>query len=484
MGFGRDATIAATMGLDRSADVAVFLVSLPDFLVNVLGAGGITAILVIRFRQFPSLATRLLFQVSILGLFASCALAAVLLLADDLVLDLLSPGFDSVSRSIAKDLLPLSLLAVPLAAIASVLVGFLQSEERFFVASLGAFVINCALIAAMLLAPQGKELEYLALGIALGAFGRWLLLHSATGKRVFSGLGIRPWLIDRGFLLAVLRTAAGDAIVFFYPFALRAIATLFGIGALASVNYATKLVQLPLGVVVMTLTTILLPRLAGVAPREGSGDLSGFRRLAEQGQYWILGLSMVSVSILIVHGAWLVEIAFGWGEIGAEGLATIALYNAVFSLSLLPMGLNVFLRRSLNALGDTRAPLHAEIAGFAAFMILAVLVLASVDRLEWVLAAAAAGNLFSTAVLLRASHRRDVPLARALLRPSVWLLIPLAGVAAAVPGLALQALAPGNLWLPLAAIAVGGSAALGLLIGVNADARATLRSLLRRAPAQ
>lgn len=484
MGFGREATLAATFGVSQTADIAVFLIGLPDFLVNVLGSGGFTALLVVAFRQSRDQAVRLLAQASLLILASVGALALLLILFADALVSLLAPGFSDAAREIAVVTLPLVLLSAPVAAATGATIGYLQANDRFFIAAMGTAVINAVLILALLTAPSESPLTWLAAAVFAGAMARWLVQLVAIGRPVIRGFALRPWLVEGKLMAGFARAAVTEAVVFFYPFALRALATLYGVGTLASVSYATKLVQLPLGVVVMTLTIILLPRLAASAASHKAGDSTEFLGIARPGQYWILALSTISAALLIVHGAWLVEIAYGWGAIEESELAVIALYNAVFSLSLLPTGLNVFIRRVLNALGETRAPLRAEAAGFGAFLLLSGLVLFGGGGMEWVLAAAAAGNLFSTAVLLRASHRREVPLARALLKPAVWLLIPLAGLAAAVPGLALAAIAPENAYLPLAAIAVGGLAALGLLIGANREARDTVKSLVRRAPAQ
>jgi peptidoglycan biosynthesis protein MviN/MurJ (putative lipid II flippase) len=481
LGFGRDATVAATFGIDRSADIAVFLIGLPDFLINVLGAGGFTAILVVHYRQKPAEAARLMFQAGLAVLLGVGALALVLIALRGGLVDALAPGFDAAARERTVDLLPLVLLSAPIAAMTGASIGFLQAKGRFFVAACGAAIINTVLIAAMLGAQPGRTLSVLAAAILAGALLRWLVQAAVIGREGIGGIAFRPWLVDRSLMKAFVRAAATEAVVFFYPFALRAIATLFGVGALASVNYATKLVQLPLGVVVMTLTTILLPQLAGLAPRErNAADLGPFRRLAVHGQFWILVLSAMAVAVLVVHGSWLVRLAFGWGEIGPDGLAAIASFTAVFSLSLLPMGLNVFLRRALNALGETKSPMSAEIAGFATFIASAFAVIAADGPLEAVLLCAAGGCFVSMVMLLAAMSQRGVPLVQEFRRPGLWAAVVLSALATAAPGLILERLAPGHAWLPAIAIALGGLAGLCAALAVNREARAAVRTLLPR----
>ncbi len=289
LGFGRDATIAATMGIDRNADIAVFLISLPDFLINVLGAGGFTAILVVTFRQKPEIAARLMMQSGMALLAAVGVLSLLLILVSGPLVDALAPGFADTARLMTIALLPLVLLSAPVTTLAGPFRAYLLAQERFFIAASGTMIVNGTLIVGLLVAPENAELYWLAWAVMAAALLRVLVLAAGSGRATIEGFRISPWHVDLKLVAAFARAAATEAIAFLYPLALRAIATLFGTGALASTNYATKLVLLPLGVLVMTLTTILLPRLAAAAPREDGGDRAFFVRLIDLGGYWILG---------------------------------------------------------------------------------------------------------------------------------------------------------------------------------------------------
>lgn len=304
LGFGREATIAASFGLGREADIAVFLVGLPDFLINVLGAGGVTAVLVVAFRQRAAEASRLLFQAS-LAIFAMVGGLALLLVALRAgMVDLLAPGFDAIARQRTIDLLPLVILAAPVAAINAVTIAWLQAEDRFFLSAIGTAVINAVLIAALLADGREGSVVWLAAAVLGGVVLRWMIQMAAIGGRALGGISLTPWLVDRRMILGMVQTSAAESVVFFYPFALRAFATLFGIGALAGVNYATRLVLLPLGVVIMTLTIILLPRMANLAPGGAEQDRAAFLNLVRQGQTWILVLSGMAFGAL-----WLISLA-------------------------------------------------------------------------------------------------------------------------------------------------------------------------------
>lgn len=480
LGFGREATIAAVFGVSREADVAIFLIGLPDLLVNILGSGGFTAVLVVALRKAPERAIDLAIQA---GLAVLALVAAIIILPIALsgaLVDLLAPGFDDIAHTTSANLLPIVLLSAPIAAATGATAAYLQSQERFFIASIGTAIINLTLILALLATPLTAELQILVAAILAGSMFRWLIQVLAIGRRKLTQVKLRPWLVSSRVAVDFLRTAATESIVFFYPFALRAIATLFGIGALASVNYATKLVQLPLGVVVMTLTTVLLPRLASAAPGNGSTDTRPFMSLAEAGCYWILGLSALSVAVLAAYGGVLVNLAFGWGEISPEDLRQITFYTAVFSLSLLPTGLNVFLRRALNAMDETRAPMIAELTGFVVFISAAVLVISSGRPIELVLLAATVGNLAATCVLCAAFSSNGAPVPALLIRPSIWFPALIAAGVAWLPGRIAAHLYEDGLWTQAIAGMLGGSLGLLALLFLHPTGRRVLQALSRR----
>jgi putative peptidoglycan lipid II flippase len=480
LGFGRDATIAATLGINRDADIAVFLIGLPDFLINVLGAGGFTAILVVAFRQRPEIAARLMMQSAFTVLTGVGFLTLLFIAFSGYLVDTLAPGFDTATRATTISLLPLVLMSAPLATMTGPFRAFLHARERFFVAASGTMIVNATLIAGIMLAPEDATLYWLALAVLVAAMLRIAVLATASGSATVDGLRLSPWHVDVKLVIAFVRAAATEAIAFLYPLALRAVATLFGVGALASTNYATKLVQLPLGVLVMTLTTILLPRLAAAAPRADGGDRAHFLRLLDLGGYWILGMSAISVAILSTHGALLVGLAFGWGAIAADGLATISSYTAVFSLSLLPTGLNVFLRRCLNSLDETRSPFYAEAAGFVFFVVSALVVVELDGSLEAVLLTAAAGSLVSSIVLLISLNQKGFGVMGRLMQRGIIGPVVLAAIAAAAPGTLVASAFTGDVWVETGALIVGGSAGLCVLMGMNADARKVFTDLLPR----
>jgi len=124
--------------------------------------------------------------------------------------------------------------------------------------------VTTALFNLLMIAALASRLP-LVWAVAAGVLAGALLLVQVAG----SGAGTlqgqpwwRPWLVDQ----PLLRRFGGNfgfvtALVLLPPIA-RACASTADPGALSLFNYASKLVELPLGVLMGALSTVLLPHLA------------------------------------------------------------------------------------------------------------------------------------------------------------------------------------------------------------------------------
>ena len=72
-GFFREMAMANIFGVSASADVAIFLLTLPDFLVSILVAGALSVALIPEFKQLSAQqASALFLQSSLFAVFVFC----------------------------------------------------------------------------------------------------------------------------------------------------------------------------------------------------------------------------------------------------------------------------------------------------------------------------------------------------------------------------------------------------------------------------
>jgi hypothetical protein len=286
-------------------DVAVLMLTLPDWLAGLLASGALAYVLLPHWaRQAPAaqaatqraVAWRLLALGGMLGL-------AIWIGRGPLVV-LLAAGLAPDLRGLAGQSLGWSALALPAALLAALWATRLQ-HERDFVGMYGAnLVVNGVLVIALLLIavndPSTQGLIHLggyfllAMGLRLG----WLFwrqrarpgLAAAVIGRDETVPEIRneargtqrpglPQVADSGqrsvptpahlpatsvWLWAALSAGLPLAL----PFAARSMASSGGEGALATFNYAWKLVELPLILAIQLVATLAFPAITQAFARD------------------------------------------------------------------------------------------------------------------------------------------------------------------------------------------------------------------------
>lgn len=378
-GLSRELILASHFGVSAQADVAVVLLTLPDLLVNLLLSGGLSAALVPRLRALPRDQAAKLFQMaSLWGMLVFSMLGLAIAGWPSGVFTIFAPGLSHPVGLIGDHAMVLLALSVPLTALSGVTAAYLNADERFFVAGLGTLIFNLTIIAALLCSPGGGGLFLLASAILAGA-----------ALRLFSQLVILPghaWRIDTGsatvdrrFFHAFFAGIAASSLALLPPALIRAAASLLGTGNIAIINYSQKLVELPLGILITTISTITLTKLSG---HYGNGDAEAAKRTLHQS----LKLSLVLAILIVVFGEFLAEpivsLIFHRGAIDSGDAGRIANLMRVILIGVPFIALSSLATAALNAQLRTSEVLRMTLLSLTLLAILAVpgLVLSS-DKL-------------------------------------------------------------------------------------------------------
>lgn len=288
-GFLREIVIAQIGGASQQSDVMIVFLTFPDMMISLLLGGGLMAALVPAFRSLPPAAAMALFLRAGLLIGAVFGVLALgLALWSGAVLGLVAPGWPQDLTAQVSPLFRVTLIALPVTAVSGVAVAFLNSRERFTFGAVGTLIFNATLIAALLLMARQSPVVAVTTGILCGA-GLRLLVQLAAGRRFWQ----RPDFAAGDERAALLRRFAGSfgffSILALLPPLARAYASLVEPGALSMFNYAYKLMELPMAIIVTAIVTVLLPRLSGQV-REGHGDAAA----------QTLGMAMRAAGVLLL----------------------------------------------------------------------------------------------------------------------------------------------------------------------------------------
>ncbi|MGZ5179948.1 MAG: lipid II flippase MurJ [Ramlibacter sp.] len=367
LGVLRESAQAAAFGRSGMADVAVLLLTLPDWLTSIVASGALAYVLLPAWAGQPAAAVAALQRRVAVGAAAlAMALALGLVLMRVPALRLLAGGLAPGMRGPAAQGLVWSAVAFPPALLAALWATRLQ-HERDFAGMYGAnLVVNLVLIASIAVAGNAASRPgaIVALGggllVAMGARLLWLgwrLPRRAAPAPVTAGAGADPAGLPGLPVWVWAMLSAGLPLAL--PFAARSAASQAGEGALAVFNYSWKLVELPLVLAIQLVASLAFPAIAralsaGPQSRQAGDAIRQAFALA-----WTLACA--AVAALAFAAPSLAALLFGWGRMPADALRQVAAWGLAGSWGLLPQAVTAV---ALTVLATQRR-MGAAVAAYA-----------------------------------------------------------------------------------------------------------------------
>jgi len=302
---------------------------------------------------------------------------------------LIGPGLSAEGQALAWQSLHLLAWCIPGFMLHALLCIPLQAHARFVLAGLGSLLFNLPPVLYLALKGGQAEPAGVALSCLVGSLLMPLLLFPAM-----RGMGWRPWRVqaDRscgqqllqrlGPLLASTLASQGLALLE------RMIASLLGEGAVTWLNFARKLINLPM-VALMSLNQVLLGLMGGKSERERLVLLRRGTAMAT--------LLTLPVAVGVVGAAEPLVLLLLPNQAGGGVLAALLGW---LSLTLLFAAWNALLARYAYSVGDTRLPLACELSGNAVNALL-LLALPWWLGLKGIALAALCGVLLTGLLLMR-----------------------------------------------------------------------------------
>jgi putative peptidoglycan lipid II flippase len=299
-------------------------------------------------REAFRLASSLIFLVTlVLG-----AITALFILLAPVVMPLFAPGFEGELLDLTVALSRLLFPILVLLGVSGLVVGVLNSYDRFGVFAVAPFFWNVAIIAVLAgLAPAFPEEDQIyayAIGVLVGTVVQLAMLVADLRNTPF---GIRRALLDplRSSLGRVLRDAdVRRVLLLMLPVTISlglininlVINSLFGTliddpivaeRAPAGIDKAFRIYMLPQGVFSVAVTTVLFPTLARFAARGAYDDL---RRTMANGMRQIVLLLTPAAAAILVLSEPMTRLVYQRGEFDASqtDLVATALFWFAFSL--------------------------------------------------------------------------------------------------------------------------------------------------------
>lgn len=303
MGLIRDKVVSWRFGAGSEADIYFAAFTVPDF-INYLLAGGYVSITLIpllsrRFEEDPQDGWRFFSAVFWwVTLAVAVITAGAWLFAPDLA-SLVGPGFAATEQArlsfFLRIILPAQVFFLPGACVSALL----YIRKQFLVPALTPLIYNGCIIAGGVLMPD-RGMEGFCWGVlcgaALGAFALPVLAAARTRgdsarPDAHSGLCLlpvlrHPWL--KRLLLLALPLMIGVSVVVLDEQFVRVFGSLAGEGAVSLLNYARRIMLVPVGVVAQAAGVASYPFLASLAAKNDTRGFDATLNSALRGSLYIV----------------------------------------------------------------------------------------------------------------------------------------------------------------------------------------------------
>ncbi len=391
LGLVREQVFAAMFGAGSAYDAFVVAFRIPNLLRDLFGEGALSAAFVTVFSDYDTnkSAKRTWQLASNVLIFFAIALSLITLLgvfmADPLVA-LLAPHYDTVpgkSELTAK----LTVIMMPFLvfiSLSAVVMGMLNTKGKFFVPAMASSFFNL-----------GSILGGVSLAFILPNFGHPAIVGMAIGTLIGGILQLSmqiPTLLKTGFtfiprldlkdpgLRRILRlmipATIGLSATQINIFVNTNFASSCAEGSVSWLQYAFRLVQLPIGIFGVAFSIAAMPLLAKHAAKK---DIEGMKETFVSSLTMVFALTVPASAGLIFLSEPIISLIFERGAFTTSDTVAAAQALSLYAVGLFAYSANKILVPVFYALDDTRFPV---IASFLAVMLNIVFINVFIDNFQ------------------------------------------------------------------------------------------------------
>ncbi len=379
LGLLRDVLFFACFGSSVAGSAFVLAFTLPNLFRRMLGEGTLSSAFIPVFsdtvekKSLPaglSLLNKVLSRLSIL---------LALILACGAGVAAFSHSADWVAHPkwrLGMDLCAVTLPYVLFICLSAIVVGALNTRKRFAPGACSPIILNLVMIGTLAYAGLSRglkddELARVLCGAVLVGGVLQLLAPVLSLKR---DAGLRPKFDLKGskemsriselFVVGAFGAAVAQVNVLvsrFLGYSLQ------DDGAVSFLYLSSRLVELPLGLFAIAVSTVIFPEMANLLAKD---DRSGFRTAFVKGMRITLAMTLPAAAGLVVLAEPILTALFRWGRFGTQEVeaATPILALAVLGMPFYAVaGLFV---RGFHARKDMKTPLRAAIVSLVANVVL------------------------------------------------------------------------------------------------------------------
>ncbi len=372
-GFFREMVIAGRFGLTWETDAYLVAFAVPNGVAMAIaagiGAGFIPVLNSYLVQNKKDDANRIASTlINVVGGILLLAVVLAVVFAPRLVA-LLAPGFEGDSIALTVEMIRIMFPALVFVSLLGVASGYLNSHQHFLFPALGPMITSVVIIASAVILGPVIGIRGLAVGTMAGFACQFLVqvpVMYRKGFRYRLEFALDHPGVIRVFklMLPVLVASMAPPLILMVE---RGLASGLDAGSISALNYAFRLMQLPLGLFLTAVTVPLFPALSAFAAQNRMDRL---RETLVKGIKVLSLIMMPACAGLIALSVPIVRLLFQRGAFDAGDTVPTAYALSLYALALLPFSVRDIFRRGFYSLQNTLIPVAITVAAFILNVIL------------------------------------------------------------------------------------------------------------------
>ncbi|MBO0141108.1 murein biosynthesis integral membrane protein MurJ [Agrobacterium sp. Ap1] len=472
-GFARETAMAAALGTGPMADVFYAAFRFPNLFRRLFAEGAFNAAFVPLFSkeiEANGVEGAKRFSEEVFGVLFSALLLITIVMElamPWLVRFIIAPGFadDAEKMSLTIRMAAVMFPYLMCMSLTAMMSGMLNSLHHFFAAAIAPVFLNVVMIAALVYGLWiGAEPQLIAWYLS------WSVLVAGVLQLAVVYIGVRHAGINIGFRRPRMTPNVKRLLWLAVPAAITGGVTQINQiigqaiasgkeGAIAALQYADRIYQLPLGVVGVAVGVVLLPELSRALKGGKMKEAAGIQNRSIE---FVLFLTLPAAVGLWVLSDAIIRVLYERGAFSTENTSVVAGILAIYGLGLPGFVLIKALQPGFYAREDTKTPMRITMLAVVVNSALAISLFPILAERGIATAEAAAGWLNTVLLFTILVWRGDLVWEWQLARRTVLLIVSAGVMAAAL----IYALPYAGSWLAPGAHLLSQVTALGALIAL------------------
>jgi len=345
-GLLRETLLAASFGTSNLSDVAILMMTLPDFLVGILLAGGLSSALVPELAKLQPpqrLSLALKFGALIFAVFLVISLVAGF--NAEIIVTYMSAGTYYSEQTLSD--FRISFFAFAFVAATGVAASYLNVSGKFISPNVGSIIFNGSVCVYFVAFVQNEDpVFWLAIFLVIAVLLRFIFVFMFIVPDLIK-IRIIPTRINPRLFSRFAYGIIGFSILAGSPIIFRSIYAAYGVGYLTWFNFAQKLFDLPLGLIIAPFSIVLLPKLASLFEK----SIVLFNKFIYDGLISVFAFSLSSTVIGFIFIDMITNLLFNYGKMTVSDIDRIQEIAGILLVALPFCALGQIAASGLNAQG-------------------------------------------------------------------------------------------------------------------------------------